>query len=170
MNGMLTMLLTLFFFIASMKFDVPAGWILQPVTSSMRVADFKLPKGASDPEDATVTLYFFGTQQGGGVDANMDRWIGQMEQPDGKPSKQVAKTTTWNSHGFKVSVVDVSGTYVAETAPGSGQHLNKPGFRQIAAVVETPNGNYYVKCTGPAKTVARWEKSVIDFIKSLHFE
>ena len=168
---MWTALLTLFFlFVPSMKFDVPAGWLSQPVTSSMRVADFKLPKAAGDSEDATATLYFFGTQQGGSVEANLDRWIGQMEQPDGKPSKQAAKTTTWNSHGFKVSVVDIAGTYVAETAPGSGQRLNKPGFRQIAAVVETPNGNYYVKCTGPTKTVGRWEKSLMDFIKSMHFE
>ena len=162
--------LTMMLLLASMKFTVPTGWIAQPVTSSMRVADFKLPRAAGDSEDATATLYFFGAQQGGSVEANMDRWISQMQQPDGKSSKQVAKTTTWNSHGFKVSVVDVSGTYVAETAPGSNQRLNKPGFRQIAAVVETPNGNYYVKCTGPAKTVTRWENPLMDFIKSLHFE
>jgi hypothetical protein len=166
----LALLVAFGFSFATLKYDVPAGWVAKTPSSSMRVADFDLPKVAGDTEDATTTIFFFGAQQGGSVQANMDRWIGQLSQPDGKPSKDVAKTTTLTSHGLKISVVDVSGTYVAETAPGSGQHLNKPGFRQLAAVVETAGGNYYVKLTGPAKTVAKWEPSYMALLKSLRFE
>ena len=71
---------------ASLKFDVPAGWVSKTPSSSMRVAEFTLPKVASDAEDATVTVYYFGGQ-GGSVQANIDRWIGQMAQPDGKPRR-----------------------------------------------------------------------------------
>jgi hypothetical protein len=163
-------ILTVFLTFASVKFDVPAGWKALPLSSSMRVADFNLAKVPGDSEDATTTLYFFGARQGGSVQANMDRWMGQLAQPDGRASKDVAKTSTLTSHGLKVSIVDVSGTYVAETAPGSGQNFNKPGFRQIAAVVETPGGNYYVKCTGPAKTVAKWEQSYMSLIRSLRWK
>jgi hypothetical protein len=155
---------------ARLRFDAPAGWVSKTPSSTMRVADFVLPKAAGDAEDATATIYFFGAQQGGGVQANMDRWIDQMAQPDGKPSKTVAKASAMTSHGLKISIVDVSGTYVAETAPGSGQNLNKPGFRQIAAVIETAGGNYYVKLTGPAKTVAKWEPSYMDLLKTLRFD
>ena len=157
-------------FAATLKFDAPTGWIPKTPSSSMRVADFTLPKVAGDPEDATATIYFFGAQQGGSVQANMDRWINQMAQPDGKPSKEVAKTSNLTSHGLKVSIVDVSGTYVAETAPGSGQNLNKPNFRQLAAVVETPGGSYYVKLTGPSKTVAKWESSYRALLNSVRYE
>ena len=157
-------------FAGSLKFDNPAGWVAQKPSSTMRVADFSLPKVAGDAEDATTTIFFFGAQQGGGVQANMDRWMSQMAQPEGKASKDVAKTSTMVANGLKISLVDVSGTYVAETSPGSGEHLNKPGFRQIAAVVETPGGNYYVKLTGPAKTVAKWETSYIGLLKSLKFQ
>jgi hypothetical protein len=156
--------------LASLKFDTPAGWISKTPSSSMRVADFTLPRLTGDPEDATATVYFFGATQGGGVQANMDRWMNQMAQPNGKPSKDVAKTSTFVSHALKISLVDVSGTYIAEMAPGSAQHFNKPNFRQIAAVVETPGGNYYVKLTGPAKTVAKWEVSYMEFVKSLRYE
>jgi len=156
--------------LASLKFDAPAGWVSKPPSSSMRVADFSLPRVEGDAEDAATTIYFFGAQQGGGVQANMDRWMSQMEQPDGKSSKDAAKTSTMTSNGLRISVVDVSGTYVAETAPGSGQNLNKPGFRQIAAVVETPGGNYYVKMVGPAKTVAKWHSSYQALLRSLRFE
>jgi hypothetical protein len=155
---------------ATLKFDAPAGWVSRAPSSTMRVADFSLPKTAGDAEDATATIFFFGTQQGGSVQANIDRWMSQMEQADGKASKDVAKASTLKAHGLTISVVDVTGTYVAETAPGSGVRLNKPGFRQIAAVVETPGGNYYVKVTGPSKTVAAWETSVRALLASLRFE
>jgi hypothetical protein len=43
---------------------------------------------------------------------------------------------------------------VAEVRPGATEHYNKTGFRLRAAVVETPRGPYYIKMTGPAKTLA----------------
>src|SRR5688500_2867360 len=118
---------------ATLKFDVPAGWASKAPTSSMRVAEFTLPRAGADSEDASVTVYFFGASQGGNVQANIDRWIGQMTQPDGQPSSKVAKTTaSATASGLKLSIVDVSGTFVAEVAPGSSERFNKPGFRQIA--------------------------------------
>ena len=136
----------------------------------MRLAEFTLPKVASDPEDGTLTVYYFGSG-GGSVQANIDRWIGQLAQPDGRASKDVAKTTTLASKtGLKITLLDVSGTYVAEVTPGSTEHFNKPGFRQLAAVVDTPNGPHFVKVVGPAATVAKWEGSVISFLKSLRWE
>ena len=155
---------------ASLKFDAPAGWASKTPSSSMRLAEFTLPKIASDPEDGTLTVYYFGNQ-GGSVQANIDRWIGQLAQPDGRASKDVAKTTTLESKsGLKITLLDVSGTYVAEVTPGSTEHFNKPGFRQLAAVVDTPNGPHFVKVVGPAATVAKWEDSVMSFLKSLRWE
>src|SRR5579871_3508550 len=137
---------------ATLKFDAPAGWKSSPPASTTRVAEFSLPKAPGDAEDASLIVYYFGAGGGGGVQANVDRWISQMQQPDGKPSKDVAKTSTFDAHGLKVSVVDVSGTYTAAMTPGGTDNVNKPGFRLIAAVVETTSGPYYVKLTGPQKT------------------
>ena len=156
---------------ATLKFDVPAGWTAKAPTSPMRVAEFTLARAASDSEDASVTVFFFGTSQGGNVQANIDRWIGQMAQPDGQPSAKVAKTTASTSaSGLKLSIVDVSGTYVAEVAPGSSERFNKPGFRQIAVYVATPGGPYFVKCVGPAATVAKWHDSLQAFLRSIRYE
>jgi len=156
--------------LATLKFDAPPDWVSKAPSSSMRVAEWSLPKAAGDAEDAILTLYFFGASQGGNVQANLDRWIGQMAQPDGRQSKDVAKTSSLTSHGLKVTLVDVTGTYVAEVTPGSTEHFNKPGFRQCAAVVETPGGPYFVKLTGPEKTVAKWQDSYTAFLKSLRYE
>ena len=154
---------------ASLTFTVPDGWVSQKPSSSMRVAEFTLPKVTGDEEDASLVLYFFGGQ-GGSAEANIDRWIGQMQQPDGKPSKDAAKRTAMTVNQLPISLVDVTGTYVAEMSPGSADRLNKPGFRLEAAVIETPGGPYFVKLTGPAKTVARWDGSFTAFLKSLRYE
>jgi hypothetical protein len=151
---------------SSLKFTVPAGWVEEERTSSMRVAQYRLPKAAGDTEDASVVLYYFGQNQGGSAAANIERWIGQMKQADGDTSKK----ENLEVNGLKVTTVDVAGTYVAETAPGSGTFLNKPGYRLRAAVVETPNGSYYVKLVGPEKTVAQWNESFLSYLKSFEFK
>jgi hypothetical protein len=151
---------------ASLKFTVPAGWIEEERTSSMRVAQYRLPKAVGDAEDASVVLYYFGQGQGGSAAANIERWIGQMKQAEGASAKEEHLEV----NGLKVSTVDVAGTYVAETAPGSGMFHNKPAYRLRAAVVETPKGSYYVKLVGPEKTVAQWNDSFLNYLKSFQFK
>jgi len=90
-----------------------------------------------------------------------------MVQPDGKPSAQVAKTSKLTANGLTITLVDVSGTYVAEVTPGSAERLNKPGFRQRAAVIETAEGPYFIKLVGPAATVAKWDESFMTFLRSV---
>lgn len=154
----------------NLKFKAPDGWVAEQPSSSMRVAQYKLPKAEGDSEDASLALYYFGSGQGGSVTANIDRWIGQMEQPDGSASKDKAKTETITANGLKVTMVDVGGTYTAEMAPGSGTRYNNSGYRLRAAVIETPKGNYYAKLVGPAKTVGRWDQSFVDYLKSFEFK
>jgi hypothetical protein len=153
-----------------LKFDAPQGWVSKPPASTMRVAEFTLPRTATDTEDAQLAVFFFGGQ-GGSVQANIDRWIGQMTQPDGRSSSELATTTSLKTKsGLKVSLVDLTGTYVAELKPGSAERFNKPGFRLRAAVVETAHGPYFVKLTGPAATVTRWNQSFLDFLASLKID
>jgi hypothetical protein len=89
-----------------------------------------------------------------------------MQQPDGKPSSAVAKRQTRTVNGLNVTLVDVGGTYVAETAPGARARHNKPRFRLRAAVVDTAKGPYFIKLTGPEKTVARWARAYEQFVGS----
>src|SRR5437879_9333554 len=100
----------------------------------MRAAPYKLPKAEGDREDSSLVLYYFGATQGGSPQANIDRWISQIQQPDGSASKDKAKTETSTINGLKVTAVDVAGTYTAEMAPGSSEHHNDAGYRLRAAV------------------------------------
>ena len=151
---------------ATLSYNIPQGWQKQSVASPMRVAEFALPRADGDGEDAQLVLYYFGGS-GGSVDANLQRWVSQMQQPDGRPSNAVAKKETRTVNSLALTLLDVSGTYVAETTPGSSDRHNKPNFRLRAGVVETPGGPYFIKLTGPAKTVAKWERAFEQFVASL---
>ena len=154
---------------SELKFTIPAGWIEEPRSSSMRVGQYKLPKAPTDSEDASLVLYYFGQGQGGSTTVNIERWLGQMKQADGSAAKD-AKEEHFETNGLKVTTVDVSGTYVAETAPGSGNFHNNAGYRLRAAVIETPKGSYYVKLVGPEKTVAQWNDSFLGYLKSFELK
>jgi hypothetical protein len=153
-----------------LHYKAPDGWVKEQTTSTMRLAQYKLPKTEGDPEDALLVVYYFGATQGGAVQANIDRWISQMQQPDGSASKDKAKTETSMANGLKVTSVDVSGTYTAEMAPGTPGQRSDANYRMRAAVIETPKGNYFLKLVGPAKTMGHWEQSVTDFVKSFEFK
>ena len=47
---------------------------------------------------------------------------------------------------------------------------NKPGYRMRATVVETPKGPYFIKMTGPAKTVDLAGAAFDQFLQSLNFK
>jgi hypothetical protein len=153
-----------------LRYKAPDGWVTEKASSAMRVAQYKLPKVEGDPEDASLVLYYFGATQGGAVQANIDRWIGQMQQPDGSSSKDKAKTENLTVNGLKVTTVDVTGTFTAEMTPGTGTQRNDTNYRLRAAVIETPKGNYFAKLVGPSKTVARWEQAFTEYLNSFEFK
>ena len=145
------------------KAKVPADWTEQTPSSSMRKAQYALTKVSGDGEDGELAVFYFGPGQGGSVEANIERWIGQISQPDGSSSKDKAKTNKKEIGGMPVTLVDVSGTYSA------GMMSNAPprqGYRMLAAVAETTEGPWFFKLTGPEKTIAKWSSSFDQFIAS----
>jgi hypothetical protein len=147
----------------TLTFAKPAGWTERPPASSMRVAEFVVPKASGDSEDAELIVYYFGGG-GGSVEANLQRWTTQFQSPT-----QPVRTSA-SVNGLKLSSLEVGGTYVAEMRPGSTEHYNKPGFRMRATVVETPKGPYFIKLTGPANTVEKAGAAYDQFLQSLAFK
>lgn len=128
----------------------------------MRAATYSAPAAVGDPEPGEVAVFYFGPGQGGGVQANVDRWLGQFPQKTGAP-----KTDKSTVAGMGVTVIDVSGTYAASATPMSTEKTNKPGFRMLGAIVEAPQGAVFFKFTGPAKTVAAQEAAFKGMIKTI---
>lgn len=152
------------------SYKVPAGWTVEKPTSDMRLAQYTLPKADGDAEDALLILYYFGPGQGGTPEANIERWVKQVKQPDGLDSKDKAKTATMTVNGLQVSTVDVLGNYSGGMSQDSVPKDSKSIFRLRGAVIETPKGSYFAKLTGPEKTVNHWGQAFDDYIKSFEFK
>jgi hypothetical protein len=140
---------------AGLRWTPPANWKAE-AQRPMRLTTYTVAHAAGDREDGECGVYYFGQGQGGSVDANLDRWIGQFLQADGKPSKAAAKIEKRTLHGLKVTTVDVSGAYTGMGGPTvQGGAPQKPGYRLLGAIIEGPQGSVFFKFTGPAKTVGQ---------------
>jgi hypothetical protein len=137
---------------AGLRFSHPSEWVRVPAPSDMRAAQFRVPKVGSDTEDAEAVLFFFGPGQGGGAQDNLDRWYGQMTQPDGKASKDAGLVTIKTVKGLKVTSLDLAGTYKGMPAPGQPA-VAKPGYRLLAAAIEGEGGPWFFRVVGPDATV-----------------
>jgi hypothetical protein len=149
-----------------LKFDIPEGWVKETPSSSSRQMQFKLPSTQGDKEDAEVVVFYFGGG-GGTPQANVERWVAQFTTPDGKPVNDKAKTSHKDINGIHVTLVEASGTYFSSMGPMQGAGEPKPNYRMLGAIAETQSGPWFVKFTGPERTVARWEPSFNSFLSSM---
>jgi hypothetical protein len=130
--------------------QVPAGWQEKPSTSSMRAAQFELPASNGRAE---LIVYYFGESGAGSVRDNIDRWLDQFKQEDGKSSREAAQIEQIQVAGQDTSLVSVSGRYVAAAMPG-GEPQDKPNQSLLAAIVTSPHGPYYFRLIGDAAAVS----------------
>jgi hypothetical protein len=150
-----------------LTFTAPPGWISETPASSNRKAQYRLPRAQGDAEDGEVAVYYF-RGGGGNAQANVDRWIGQFTGPGGNSVEDAAKTMHSSVDGIPLTIVDVSGTYAGSMMmPMQQSGSTKDHFRMLAAIAEAGNGPWFIKLTGPERTVARWESSFQSFLKSI---
>jgi len=149
-----------------LKWTAPKRWVQGP-ERPMRAATYRVPATAGDREDGECAVFFFGPGQGGGIEANIDRWIGQFEQPDGKPSGERAKRQKETINGLAVTTIDLTGTYAGGGPMMGGAGQKKTGYRLLAAIVDGPQGAVFFKFTGPAATVAAARGEFEGLLKSL---
>ena len=138
--------------VAGLSWTVPPSW-QRGAERPMRAATYVIGPGEGDAEPAECAVYYFGTDQGGGVQDNVERWISQFEQPDGRASTEVAITDAMEVSGLKVTTVEVPGTYSGSMGPMAGGGMAKENYRMLAAIVEGPEGAVFFKLTGPDATV-----------------
>lgn len=145
------------------EWEAPEAWQKVQPSSSMRKAQYKLP-GPEGAAPATLAVYYFGAQQGGSVQANIDRWTGQFETAEGGSGSDAAETTKREVAGMTVHMVDVAGTF----NPGRGMGAGGPkqDHRMLASIVETGRGPVFFKLVGPEQTVGSHESEFESLVDS----
>ncbi len=150
-----------------LSFETPKNWKSERPSSSMRKAQMKVEPltGDTDPAELTVTVLAGG---GGGVDSNITRWEGQFSGETGKPVK--AKVETRKGKNVEVTRVEISGKYAGMAMPGQPKKEGAANTRLLGAIIMTPDTGYFLKLTGPDKTVGSVSKQFDAMIESLTVE
>ncbi len=139
-------------------FTLPGSWIAEPPSSSMRLAQARVPGAAGDGQ---LTVFYFGAGGGGGLESNLSRWLGQLQIDAGtQPLRE-----SFDSGAFRITWIDVQGTLKPSTM-GMGPGEPRPGARLLAAVVEGPQGPWYFKATGPSATMADQREAFLGMLRS----
>ena len=145
---------------AGVRWTVPANWKSE-AQRPMRLGTYKAAPGAE------CGVYYFGQGQGGSVEANVERWVDQFLQADGKPSKSAAKIAKRTVHGLPLTTVDVSGAYTGMGGPAAQPAPAVARYRMLGAIVEGPRGSIFFKFVGPGKTIAQNQAAFDKMIASL---
>ena len=134
--------------LAGVSFRLPAGWIKE-ASSGMRLAQYRLP---GDDGPGRMVVFAFGPGQGGGTQANIDRWVAQFSGGSDAAKPEVNKL---EQNGLTLSMVKTSGTYtpiaMGPMVPADPPQSNQALFGII--VEGGPQGTLFIKVTGPAATI-----------------
>jgi hypothetical protein len=132
----------------SFTFKKPASFAAKELPpGGMRAAQLEF--AAPDKKGtAEAIFYFFGAGQGGGTQANVDRWLGSFQEPKDKIKSKVEKKKVG---GTEVTYVEAEGTYMSGM-PGAAK-TPQAGSKLLGAILESPEGNVFVRMTGPAAAV-----------------
>ena len=149
---------------SGVKWKMPANWKAQG-ERPMRVATYTVPAAAGDKDPGELAVFYFGPGQGGGPEANLERWKSQFSNPTGAPVYE--KVTTDSTAAAKLTIAEYRGTYARGVGTGSSADQAKPGQTLIAVVAETPRGTLFFQCFGASAEVDAQRAAYLRFVKSL---
>ena len=141
----------------AIAWTAPSSFTTAPNTSGMRLATYKIAPAAGDTDEAELSVI----RAGGSTEANLDRWVRQFDDA-GKETK-TEKTVA----GFKVTLVEVSGTYLGGGMSPIGAPEPKKGWSLLGAIVETSGSAYFFKMTGPTATVKKAHDPFVAMIEGI---
>lgn len=130
------------FKVGAFTFTVPEGWIKVQPASAMRNAQLEVVKGESKAE---VTFFHFGGGSGSVAD-NVARWFGQFPG-----SEEKRRTETAQVGAVKITFATTEGKF-SSGMPG-GPSTPMDDYALCGAILESSNGDVYVKMTGPGAIV-----------------
>lgn len=140
------------------SFDYSSNWEKVKPANRIVEAELKIPRVGEDEQDGRLTIM----GAGGSIEANIQRWQGQFSGAEAKSHKLFENTT----------LVDIEGTYMdAPGGPFSGKpKIERKNYRMLAAIIQTKNGNYFVKLYGPKATISKNESLFHEMIESVEIE
>ena len=137
------------FTVGAFTFKRPPAWKWVSVgANGMRKAQLRVD--GEGGQSADVVFFTFGAGQGGGVNANVSRWVGQFDQGNGAAVTPVEETA--EIKGTKITRVRVDHGTFNSGMPG-GPTTPQTDYGLYGAILESKDGDVFIKLTGPAALV-----------------
>jgi len=147
----------------SAELEVPADW--QRVQPRSRIIQHEF--AVVDEENADKKARLTMMAAGGNVEANIERWKGQLTGGD----PQAQKTEKLQVAGHTVYLVDLSGTYTERMGGGPfapGPTVKRPDYAMAGAIIIDPNQRkFFVKMIGPETVVQANREAFGEMIKGM---
>ena len=151
----------------ALSFQVPPNWKTERPRSQMRKLQMKVEPASGDSAPAEIYLTVL-AGGGGGLDQNIARWEGQFAD-GGKPPK--AKVETKKGKNVAVTRVELAGTFSGMMGmPGQAKPAPQADTRLLGAIILAGDTGYFLKLTGPDKTVASISKQFDAMIESISID
>ena len=143
--------------VADLTFNVSEPWKSVPTSSPMRAGTVEATVEGSTTAVHAV-FYYFGPGQGGDVDANITRWLGQFQ---GAPK---SSRETLKAGEAEIEIVDATGTFL--DGPPMGAKTPKADYSLLGAIVPAAEANIFIKLTGPKEDIAKLKDAFRALISS----
>ncbi len=131
---------------SGLTWTAPASWTVKP-NGSMRKGSFAIKAGTAEA-DLSITAFPGAT---GGLEANLNRWRGQVGLPPQAPAEVTAAVENFSANGLEFILVDYA---------GSENHL-------IGAIVPYGGNSWFFKLMGPDALVAAQKDSFREFLRTV---
>lgn len=148
-----------------LEMKAPGDWKKVDPAVNLIEAEFSIEPVEGETKACRLTVM----GAGGSIDANIDRWLGQVQQPDRGSTRDKASITEKDLGDYKIHILDVSGTYIDQRGPQAPK-VELKEHRLLAVIVETGSvGNYFVKLYGPEKTIAKHKDAFVKMVEEIKF-
>lgn len=131
---------------SDLQWTAPASWAPK-AGSAMRKGSYAV-KGDGGEGDLSITAFPGAT---GGLEANLNRWRGQVGLPAATPADVIAATEKFDSNGLSFVVVDYANN----------------GTRLLGAVVPYQGNSWFFKLMGPDAIVAGQKATFLEFLHTV---
>lgn len=144
----------------------PATWKkVEPKFAGITLYEFNYPADAKAGE-APVRITV--SSSGGGIEGNLNRWYGQIVQPDGKATKDLVKQENFEAAGQKIIYVKIPGTYLDGSPMSARPATKRENYVMLGGIIETTDKeHYFVKLIGPAADGEKLEEGFVKMLKEL---
>ncbi len=151
---------------AAIQIQIPPSWISSTPSSSMRAGEWKIPKQKKETDEGEFVVFYFGIDQGGDAQSNLNRWKNQITNSQGAPAP--SEISVKNIDGLHVSQIQSFGTYSGMSSQPGVPPSAKPNFGFIGVVVEGgAEGSLFFRVTGPESLIKSQLPQIQKMIDSL---